>query len=188
MIKCIIFDCFGVIYPQASGNFFNKNKHLFGEDLTFFDNLNRQIDLGKISRTEFFTKLEEKIGIPADKMQAEIDQELVVDQQLIKLIKKLKLRYKIGLLSNAGKEENAIIYRGKINSLFDAIVVSYETGAVKPDHKIYVECAKRLGVETSECIFVDDSPSNLKGAKEVSMQTIHYESFGIIPKELNEKV
>src|SRR3989344_4475210 len=111
MIKAVIFDCFGVLYPDASGHFFQKHKDLFRNGSTYLDKLNLQIDLGQITRAEFFSKLEEETGISADLIKEEIDLELMVDQQLVQLIKKLKESYKIGILSNAGEEEIAIIYR-----------------------------------------------------------------------------
>ena len=102
MIKAIIFDCFGVLYPQATGNFFKRHEELFNNDSTLLDKLNLQIDIGKITRADFLTQLGAKIGMPPDKIQAEIDRELVINQRLIEFIKKLKETYKIGLLSNAG--------------------------------------------------------------------------------------
>ena len=182
MIKAVIFDCFGVLYPQAAGIFFQK--HSF--DTSVLDKLNSQIDLGQITRQKFFDGLEEKLGISAEKIQAEIDGELVVDQQLIDLIKKLKTKYKIALLSNAGEEEIAIIYRDGIESLFDVIEVSFATGLVKPDAESFLHCAKKLGVASSECLFVDDSVTNIAGAKNAGMQALHYSEFGKVPQELND--
>ncbi len=184
MIKAIVFDCFGVLYPQATGHFFKRHEELFGTDSTSLDKLNLQIDLGEIPRAEFFTRLEGIIGIPASEIQAEIDQELVFNQQLIDFIKKLKTRYKIGLLSNAGKEEIAIIYRDKIDVLFDAITVSYEASIVKPNPEIYSICAQRLGVELTECVFVDDNIASIEAAEKLGMRTVLYTNFDNFSKQL----
>lgn len=184
MIKAIIFDCFGVLYPQASGQFFERHKNLFKTNPTVLDELNLKIDLGKINRAEFFKGLEEISGIPAAKIQSEIDQELVLDLSLIEFIRKLKSFYKISLLSNAGEEEVAIIYRDKIDSLFDVIAVSYEVGSVKPEKEIFQSCTRRLGVEPQECLFIDDSIANIKTAQNLGMQTIFYPNFGNLPQEL----
>lgn len=184
LIKAIIFDCFGVLYPQASGHFFERHKDLFKTNPTVLDELNLKIDLGKINRAQFFKGLTEISGIPEVKIQSEIDQELVLDQALVEFIRKLKSFYKIGLLSNAGKEEIAIIYRDKIDRLFDAIAVSYEVGAVKPGEEIFLSCVRRLDVKPQECLFVDDSLSNIKAAQHLNMQTIIYPDFGNLPQAL----
>ena len=184
MIKAVIFDCFGVLYPQAVGQFFERYKDLLGDDSTALDQLNLQIDLGKITRAEFFAGLAEKIGMPADKIQSEIDRELVADQQLVEFIKKMKKTYKTGMLSNAGKEEIAIVYRDRLDGLFDSITVSYEAGIVKPSSEIYLICAQRLGVDPTECLFIDDSVINIDAAQKLGMKTILYATYGMLPEEL----
>jgi HAD superfamily hydrolase (TIGR01509 family) len=177
MIKAIIFDSFGVLYPQAMGHFFEKHKELFGSDSTFLDKLNLKIDTGKVSRTEFFIRLGEKIKMPSNAIRDEVNNELIANQRLIEFIKKLKKTYRIGLLSNAGEDEIRIIYRDKIDNLFDEKVISYEVGIVKPDPEIYRICAQRLGVELKECLFVDDSATNIETAKKLGMKTILYINF-----------
>jgi len=179
MIKAIIFDCFGVLYPNASGHFFERHRKLFGKDSTALDKLNLQIDLGEITRAKFFVGLEKETGIPFGKIKAEIDQELVVDQRLVEFIKKLKKTYKISMISNAGQEEIAIIYRDQIGILFDAMTVSYEVGIVKPNKEIFLICAKRLGVKLTECLLIDDSVVNIKAAQKLGMKTFLYNNFDI---------
>ncbi len=185
MIKAIIFDCFGVLYPNASGNYFKRHRDLFDNDSAYLDKLNLQIDLGQITRAEFFARLEEEIGIPADQIQTEIDQELIANSQLVELIKKLQKTYKIGLLSNAGQEEIAIIHRDNIDNLFNAVTISYETGRVKPSREIYLICAERLGVKPNECLFVDDNIVNIEAARNLNMDTILYKDFEDFSRELN---
>lgn len=184
MIKAIIFDCFGVLYPQASGDFFKRHKNLFGDNTAILDKLNLQIDLGEITRTQFFEGLQKITGIYANKIRAEFDEELTADQRLVEFIKKLRPTYKTGLLSNAGEEEIAIIYRDKLDSLFDAIAISYELNSVKPDPEIFLACTRRLGIDPRECVFVDDSITNIEAAQKLSMQTVLYPQFGIVPQEL----
>lgn len=153
------------------------------------DELNLQIDLGKINRTEFFKGLEKVTQMPSLEIKAEFDAEQrIPDQELIKLIKKLKTKYKIALLTNAGEEEINIIYRDKIANLFDVKTISYQVGSVKPNEKIYLNCLNELGVEPSEAYFIDDSTANLKVAKKLGIHTILYAEFGIIPLPLQKLV
>src|SRR5664279_2000517 len=103
-IKAIMFDCFGVLYPQAAGAFFNVHAAEFARQPKVLDDLNMKIDLGQISRAEFFNGLEKVSNIPAQAIQHEIDHQLVPDERLVAHMRQLKTRYKIGLLSNAGRE------------------------------------------------------------------------------------
>jgi putative hydrolase of the HAD superfamily len=61
-------------------------------------------------------------------------------------------------------------------SLFDACVFSCEIGSNKPGQEIYKVCLCRLGLPACECLFVDDSAENVRGAREVGMQAIQFES------------
>ncbi len=172
------------LYPQASGEYFKRNKDLFSPDLV--DDLNAKLDLGKISRAEFFTSLAAVAGITAESIQSEIDPLLEPDLALVGLIKELKPSYKIGLLSNAGQEEIEVVYRDGIGSLFDITAISYEVGDVKPNPGIFVTCAQRLEIQPPDCLFVDDSMANIEAAQGVGMQALHYPNFGVIPSALSE--
>lgn len=182
--KAVIFDCFGVLYPEITKNFFQRNIKLFDGDSSFMDDLDLQIDLGKITRREFLFKLEEKTKIPADKIESELDQDAVYDRDLVELIKKLKQTYKIGFLSNAGREEAEIIWRDKIDHLFDVKIISGEIGIVKPDPKIYALCLEKLGVKPAECAFIDDNPANVAGAQNIGMDSILYKDIDQLKSDL----
>ncbi len=183
MIKAIIFDVFGVIYPQAVGNFFKDKDHLFKNE-KFLDDINVQIDLGIITRDEFFKAIEAETGISAPELQKQIDKQMEADPQLIQLIKELKGQYKIGLLSNAGKEEVEPLYRDKIDSLFDCVCVSYATQLLKPNTEAFEDCAAKLSIAPQDCLFVDDSPMNIEAAQKTGMQALLYPEFGKILSEL----
>jgi putative hydrolase of the HAD superfamily len=44
----------------------------------------------------------------------------------------------------------------------------------KPDTRIYALAAKRLGVPAENCVFVDDLPANVEGARAAGMLGIHF--------------
>jgi putative hydrolase of the HAD superfamily len=41
--------------------------------------------------------------------------------------------------------------------------------------------AERMGVDPSECVFVDDQPGNLAGAQAVGMQCVHLDPVDPAP-------
>lgn len=185
-VQAIIFDCFGVLYPVYIDNFFKRHIDLFGGDYSLLDKLNLQIDLGQINQTEFYDQLGKALNIPGEQIKAEMEQNLVVDKQLVSLIREVSKNYKLGLLSNAGQEEIQVVFRDGLDSLFDAITVSYEVEDVKPNPKIFTTCLERLGAKPEESIFVDDSTKNLEGASRLGIGTIHYPEFGKIPEALSK--
>ena len=52
---------------------------------------------------------------------------------------------------------------------FDDIVLSGEVGIAKPDPAVYRLVCERSGIEPSEAVFLDDSPTNVAGAHAVGM-------------------
>jgi FMN phosphatase YigB (HAD superfamily) len=45
-------------------------------------------------------------------------------------------------------------------------------GVAKPDPRIYRIAAERLGVETGDCLFVDDQPNFVEGALAAGMDAV----------------
>jgi putative hydrolase of the HAD superfamily len=57
----------------------------------------------------------------------------------------------------------------ELDPLLDVKVVSAEVGMRKPDPAIYTLAADRLGVDASDCVFVDDIEHNVTAAAELGM-------------------
>jgi epoxide hydrolase-like predicted phosphatase len=77
-----------------------------------------------------------------------------------------------GLVSNSwGKGRYD---RSQFPELFDGTVISGEVGVRKPEPRIYALAAEAIGLEPSDCVFVDDLAGNLKPARELGMATVHH--------------
>jgi len=57
---------------------------------------------------------------------------------------------------------------------FRDVVVSGDEAVVKPDPRIYRILLERNALSQSECVFIDDSPANVSGARAVGMQALHF--------------
>jgi len=57
---------------------------------------------------------------------------------------------------------------------FDALVLSHEVGAIKPERRFYDACATAAGVPAASCIFVDDVIDNVQGARRAGLEAVHY--------------
>jgi epoxide hydrolase-like predicted phosphatase len=188
MIRAVIFDCFGVLFPNASNLFYERHKQRFQHGTAFLDCLNAQIDLDEITSAEFFEAVGQAIGMSAEQVHREFKHDLVLNKPLADFIRQLRTTYKIGLLSNAGSGEIAIIDEAGISDLFDARAVSCEVGTIKPRPEIFQICAKRLEVHPRECVFIDDSKVNLPPAGALGMQTILYTDFERFKLQFNELI
>ena len=84
--------------------------------------------------------------------------------------------YKLAILSNEldlfyGRE-----FRDRLPFMqwFDVITDATYTEILKPDPRAYVLCLQSLHVQPEQCVFVDDQFRNIKGARNVGMQTVHF--------------
>jgi putative hydrolase of the HAD superfamily len=92
------------------------------------------------------------------------------------LIPRLKSRYRLLLLSNTS-ELHADQFRRQFAAtlgLFDHLVLSYEIGLRKPDPKLYDHCRRLAARAASECLFLDDLPANVEGARARGWQGLVY--------------
>jgi putative hydrolase of the HAD superfamily len=93
-----------------------------------------------------------------------------------KVVSKLSEKYKLGIISNGLAETQ---YR-KLDSLgmknsFQCILISEETGILKPESKIFWQAAEKLGCQVNECLYVGNSYNgDVVGSKEAGMLACWY--------------
>jgi HAD superfamily hydrolase (TIGR01509 family) len=76
------------------------------------------------------------------------------------------------LVSNCSWNTRSIVDRLGLEEAFDAVILSYEVGAMKPQAEIYLEALRRLGDPTpSRSVFVDDQVAYCDGARAVGLDT-----------------
>ena len=75
-----------------------------------------------------------------------------------------------GLVSNSWG--SAMYPRARLQTAFDAVVISGEVGLRKPDPAIFRLVLDRLAVAAERCIFVDDEPAHLAAAAALGMVTV----------------
>jgi epoxide hydrolase-like predicted phosphatase len=91
----------------------------------------------------------------------------------IRSLKRSGLR--LGLLTNNVKEFGEH-WRATfpIEELFEEIVDSSHVGMRKPDAEIYLLMCKRMGIEPSDAVFVDDNADNVAAARALGMEAVHF--------------
>lgn len=67
---------------------------------------------------------------------------------------------------------------------FDGIVVSGEVRLVKPDARIYRHLLESYGLAAEDCVFIDDSAANVRGAEAVGITGLHFTSPGQLRRDL----
>jgi epoxide hydrolase-like predicted phosphatase len=166
-VRGIIFDCFGVL---CHGSLDYLRSIAPREHLQELNDLSHASDYGYISSTEYAQKISEIIGRPADEIMKLTRAQRVRSDAMIQLVRSLRPRYKVAMLSNIGRGViNELFTPQELNELFDTVVLSSEVGIVKPNPQVYELVADRLGVLPEECVMIDDLPINVSGAQDVGM-------------------
>lgn len=76
-----------------------------------------------------------------------------------------------GLLSNADSVDGL---DGLPGGVFDDVLLAGGLGVGKPDVRVYLLAAERLGLTPEQCVFVDDVPAFVHGAVRAGMVGIHH--------------
>ena len=100
-----------------------------------------------------------------------------VNPDMLHLARQLKeAGLKIAILSNM-QVDMLRVMRVKFEWLsdFDVQMYSCEVGMVKPSDEIYLECARRLGIDPKQALFLDDKDKNIAGAEAVGMHSLLFE-------------
>jgi HAD superfamily hydrolase (TIGR01509 family) len=182
MIRGIIFDCFGVLYVDVSRAYFSKYPQFHDE----LHDLNKMSDHGFISRQDYIIRVAEITGVSEEETLKGFMEEYAPNKELIDYIRSdVKPRYKVGLLSNIGRDWIQSFFDAhQLHDLFDEVVLSNEEGMTKPNPIIFERTAERLGISPDQCVMIDDREENIEGARQAGMQVMLYVSNN----ELMEKL
>lgn len=175
MIKAIIFDCFGVLTTDRGQALLDSLPE--NVDLSAANQIYQAYTVGIITRSEFVEQLKEiggQVTIGAGASQGEI----VKNTKLLEYIKQLKKDYKICLLSNiATPWITDSFLTDEEQSLFDAMILSFEVGITKPDPRIFLLSCERLRVGMHEAVLVDDNEAYCEAARREGLETVVYKDF-----------
>lgn len=155
------------------------------------DDLVPGFETGKISEEEFSIEFAQRL---AQESGVEIDPERLVrrlfggmrlEEGMLEAVAHTRgAGFKTGLLSNSWGLSG--YPRERFAEIFDVVVISAEVGMRKPDEEIYRFTWGKLGVEASECVFVDDHPGHLKAAQVLGMTTVLHRSPAETIPQLSE--
>ena len=92
-----------------------------------------------------------------------------------RLVRDLKGRVRLGLLSNTNPWHfEHGIRTTAIFPLFETVTLSFEVGALKPDRRIFEDALAKLALPPEACVFVDDIPAFVEGARSLGMHGIPF--------------
>jgi epoxide hydrolase-like predicted phosphatase len=150
------------------------------EEFVFSGESGERAQRGEISVEQHWENRRKALGLDPTEMQAfraEFWGGDRLDTDLVAYIRRLRLDYKTGLLSNAFSDLRRVVTETwKFADAFDEIVISAEIGLVKPDPRIYRLAVERLGVAPAAAVFIDDFLHNVEGARTEGLKAIHFQN------------
>jgi epoxide hydrolase-like predicted phosphatase len=131
------------------------------------------LETGSITEEDFEPQFGAQLGISGDRLIDRLFALSKLEPRMIAAVGRAhELGIRTGLISNSWGTRR--YDRALLDELFDGIVISGEVRMRKPTPEIYTMGADSIGLEPSECVFVDDLPFNLKPAAKLGMATVHH--------------
>ncbi|PJF31458.1 MAG: hypothetical protein CUN51_03775 [Candidatus Thermofonsia Clade 1 bacterium] len=184
MIRAVIFDFGGVLMrtQDDSGRRAWENRlnlaHGQLERLVHGSSLWIEAQRGTLAPEAYWQALGEQLGINGDdldQLRHDYFKGDVLDESLVALIDRLRERgLRLGLLSNDSHALAEKLERLDLHRHFDAVAISAQIGALKPEPEAFRAIAEALEVSLPECVFIDDNTANVDGAKSVGMHALRY--------------
>ena len=195
-VKTLIFDLGGVLIDWDPRCLYRK---LIPDEseMNFFlaeicsPEWNAQLDKG-----ESFQEAVDELEVVYPKYSRQIQayysrwEEMVIGpiQGTVNILERLReAGYPLAALSNWSAETYPkIAKRFALLNWFDPLVISGEIGLIKPDPEIYHYLLKKINREAKDCIFIDDSESNIRTAEKLGFISIHFSSSEGLGRSLEE--
>ena len=186
--KAIIFDLGAVILNINYQNTIDAFTKLGVQNASTFyskkvqTDLFNQIETGEITAEEFLITLQRETNKATINQVRDAWNTLLLDMpnDRLELIKALKSKYRVYLLSNtnsihidAFKKQLGIVKWQEFTKLFDKMYLSHEVGMRKPNAEIFEHILAEQKLKAEEVFFIDDSPQHIEGAKKIGIQSHH---------------
>jgi putative hydrolase of the HAD superfamily len=189
-IKNIIFDLGGVLLDldmkKAQQEFEKLGINNFREMLALGQapSVVFEHEIGKITDEQFVEELRKLAGKSATAeliLSAWNSMLIGFSVETMELLLQLKSKYRLFLFSNTNgihvkafnKLYEQAMGKGSLGDHFEKMYYSHVMGRRKPGKEAFEYIINENGLIPSETLFVDDSESNIKGAKDAGLQAFH---------------
>jgi len=181
VIDAVVFDLDGVILD--SEELWDEVREELARERGGRWSEQAQADMMGMSSTEWSRYLHEVVGLP--ETPAEINREVVrrmlsrysehlqLIDGAVDAVKRLAAHWPLGVASSSNREliDRALELSG-LAPYFKATVSSEEVERGKPAPDVYLEAARRLGVEPSRTVAIEDSANGIRSAHAAGMHVV----------------
>ncbi len=181
MIEAVVFDMDGVLI--ASEEVWDEVREAYVRERGGRYDTEVQRAMMGMSSVEWSQYLHDVAGVPDE--PAAINDEVVrrmldtyrehlpLIDGAVDAVQRLAARYPLGLASSSNRPLiDAVLLVAGLTPFFAATVSSEEVPRGKPSPDVYLEAARRLGVDAQQCAAVEDSHGGIRSAKAAGMRVI----------------
>jgi len=184
--QAIVFDFGGVLTKEPNrevvARFLQSTFSLSDEAYARVDQKkNRALQMGKTDEAFWFEYAQRKgVELPEnwfDELKRVMIEEVNVNPAMYSFVNGLKEEgLSVALLSNIDARLANLFRDEGLYDAFDSCFLSYQIGFEKPDHRIYEYLVRTMHLPAGEIVVVDDSPANIRAAKDVGLDAILFTS------------
>jgi HAD superfamily hydrolase (TIGR01509 family) len=181
VIEAVVFDLDGVliqseeVWDEVRGTYVRERGGRWDSEV--------QRALMGLSSVEWSRYLHDLAGVPDDpetindevvrRMLAAYRQRLPLIDGAVAAVQRLAARYRLGLASSSNRTLiDAVLDLAGLAEYFQVTVSSEEVERGKPAPDVYLQAARRLGVDPARCAAVEDSHAGIRSAKAAGMRVI----------------
>jgi HAD superfamily hydrolase (TIGR01509 family) len=136
-----------------------------------------------MSSLEWSRYMHDELGVPESPEQVSAEvvrrleeryrRQLPLIEGASEAVQRLAARWPLGLASSSNRELiDLVLDVSRLAPLFRATVSSEEVDRGKPAADVYLEAARRLGVNAERCAAVEDSGNGIRSAKAAGMRVL----------------
>ena len=142
----------------------------------FADRL-RDYESGRVDSRAFAKGIAELAGLRAgyEEFAAAWADIFTLNEPVARLVAGLKAAGYTLVLGSNTNELQAVKFREQFAEAlapFGRLVLSFEVGHVKPAREFYLACAEAAGAPPADCVFIDDLPENVEGARAAGLRAL----------------
>lgn len=175
-IKAVIFDMDGVLIDARDWHYESLNKALglFGSEITKYDHLVTFDGLPTKKKLEMLS-LEGRLPTQLHNFINDLKQEYTWETVYCQCKPIFQHRYALSRLKNEGyalcvcsnsvrKTIELMMERSGLMPYLDFFLSNQDVIKGKPDPEIYKKAIEKLGLQSEECLIVEDNPNGIKAA------------------------
>lgn len=187
MIKVIAFDYAGVVAPGLFSSWLgqsNVNKDIGHK---YFEQYSKRWDMGEVDLEGYYKLISEMSGVAPELIWNTFFENSIYNEDVVKIIKKLKQKYKVVLFSNNFSDALCRrLEKHKIANLFDEIIISSEYKMMKPSREFFRVMLSIVKANKNETVFIDDKILNVDASNKLGIKAFLFTNAKALSKDLSD--